>query len=88
MSHGISLKRLGVALTGAVALGASGQSVAQPKIEEVIVTAQFRSESMQEVPISIAAFNENVMTDRGMQNTLDLNENLPNINVVLICTEN
>lgn len=81
MHHGVSLKRLGTMVTAAVALGASAQSLAQPKIEEVIVTAQFRSESMQDVPISITAFSDSAMTDRGMQNTLDLNENLPNINV-------
>ena len=46
-----------------------------------MVTAQFRSESMQDVPISITAFSDSTMADRGMQNTLDLNENLPNINV-------
>lgn len=51
MHHGVSLKRLGTMVTAAVALGASAQSFAQPKIEEVMVTAQFRSESMQDVPI-------------------------------------
>ncbi|WP_340317377.1 TonB-dependent receptor [Rhizorhabdus argentea] len=64
--------------------GASGQAIAQAQtpataqdsgIEEIVVTAQKRSENLQDVPISIQAFNNSSLERAGVRQI----ENLPNI---------
>ncbi len=47
-------------------------SVAHAQLEEVVVTAQKRAESMQDVPIAISAFTEDTMRDMGITNSSDL----------------
>jgi iron complex outermembrane receptor protein len=47
-------------------------SVAHAQLEEVVVTAQKRAESMQDVPIAISAFTEDAMRDMGITNATDL----------------
>ncbi len=41
-------------------------------VQEIIVTAQKRNESLQDVPISIVAFNGETLAQRGVTNTNDL----------------
>jgi len=41
-------------------------------IEEIVVTAQRRSENLQDVPIAISAFTENFLVETGVGNTMDL----------------
>jgi iron complex outermembrane receptor protein len=48
-------------------------------IEEVIVTAQKREESNQEVPISITALGADALERRGIQNTEDLLGQIPGV---------
>jgi len=51
-----------LAVLSAVALTTvSGTAIAEQEIEEVIVTAQKREQSLQDVPISVSAFNEEMM---------------------------
>ena len=50
-----------LALAVAVATGAVISFNASAQLEEVIVTAQKRSESAQDVPIAITAFDEEAM---------------------------
>lgn len=66
------------AILGAVA---ASPSAAQNVLEEVIVTAQFREQSSQDVPIAITAISSLAMEERGMRTALDINETVPNINV-------
>lgn len=60
------------------AFGASAQSpsaseaVPAPMIEQVIVTAQKRSQDLQDVPISINAITADKISAAGVENTLDL----------------
>jgi iron complex outermembrane receptor protein len=50
-----------------------GSSVpAQAQLEEVIVTAQKRAESLQDVPVTVQAFSNEALTDFGISNTQDL----------------
>lgn len=51
-------------IAGAVAASFAGPAMAQ--LEEIIVTAQKRSESLQDTPISIAAFDQQELTDMGV----------------------
>ena len=48
-------------------------------LEEVLVTAQKREESLQEVPISITALSESDLERRGVQNVGDLINAIPNM---------
>ena len=48
-------------------------------IEEVVVTAQKRSENMQEVPISIVSLGTQALRDRGIQNFVDYTQALPSV---------
>jgi outer membrane receptor protein involved in Fe transport len=54
-------------LAGAAALAAEATSNA-PVLEEIIVTAQKRSENLQDVPISVVAINAQQVQDAGITN--------------------
>lgn len=59
-----------------LALSASGTAVAEPVeggyIEEIIVTAQKREQSVQDVPIAIDAFGQDFLEDSGVEDIFDL----------------
>ena len=48
-------------------------------IEEIVVTAQKREESLQEVPISISAFTDDYLEDRQLNNLQDLTRFAPSM---------
>ncbi len=48
-------------------------------LEEIIVTAQKRAESLQETPISVAAFTADAIQIRGVENIADLAAFTPNL---------
>jgi iron complex outermembrane receptor protein len=48
-------------------------------LEEIIVTAEFRSEKNQETPIAITALSGEALTDRGIQNLDDIAKSAPNV---------
>jgi iron complex outermembrane recepter protein len=56
-------------------------SNAYAQIEEVVVTAQKREESLQEVPISIQAFSGDQVNELGVQSAADIVRLAPNINL-------
>ena len=58
----------------------SGQAVAQ-KLEEVVVTAQKRVESLMDVPISISAVDGERIKNSGVQRFEDLTAYVPNFQV-------
>jgi iron complex outermembrane recepter protein len=47
-------------------------------LEEVVVTAQFREEKLQQTPIAISAFTAENMEQRGVANVTDLDAFVPN----------
>ena len=53
---------------------AQSQSIAtdQPQLDEIVVTAQRRAESAQNVPIAISALNGNQLASAGVSNTAAL----------------
>ena len=63
-------------LAPAVALGASNSTFV---IEEVVVTAQKRAESSQDVPISIQAFSADAIERLGATQLLDLAKSAPSL---------
>ena len=66
------------ALSSAALLTAPWSGVAAQALEEVVVTARKKEESLQDVPISISAFSAQDLRDRNIDNAYDLAEFTPN----------
>jgi iron complex outermembrane receptor protein len=66
-------------LLAAAAAAQENTRSADGGLEEVIVTAQRRSESLQDTPISIAAFTAADLENRGISGLVDLRANVPNL---------
>ncbi|MGE0115066.1 MAG: TonB-dependent receptor [Steroidobacteraceae bacterium] len=63
----------------AVAAETDGTSAANT-LEEIVVTAQFRNQNVQDTPLAITAVNAAMIQDRGFQNVADLTGAAPNVN--------
>lgn len=68
------LRKLAVAVA---AIASSGQVLAQ--LDEIVVTAQKRAESLQDVPISVSAFDAEALDQQQIQGFDDLQFNVPNV---------
>lgn len=65
-----------------VAVGlAMSAAQAQPVLEEVIVTAQKREQSLQDIPVAITAFSETEILTRGIRDVKDLGLFVPNVQI-------
>jgi len=72
------VRRFGMrALSLAVAAALPGAASAQ--LEEVVVTAQKRTENLQDVPIAISAFTKDTMENMGITNTQDIQLATPSL---------
>jgi len=88
-SAAISLRHAlmaGAALTAAVPQFASAQAgqsqtADSSGVEEIIVTAQKRTESAQDVPIAITALGTDQLASAGVTSTLDLKAAVPALNI-------
>ena len=56
-------------------------SQAQAQLEEVVVTAQKREQSLQDAPIAITAFGQNELEQKGVRDLVDLGTFAPNVKV-------
>ena len=66
----------------AAAASASDASADQPAnngVQDIVVTAQRRSESLQKVPIAVSAFSADQLRSQGVSNTLELGRFVPNL---------
>lgn len=72
-----------VAVTSPVATAQTSQTGATglPVLEEITVTARKRAENLQDVPISITAFNAEQIEQLGIINLLDLDTHVVNISL-------
>jgi iron complex outermembrane receptor protein len=61
-----------------ISLSVSGAATAQ--VEEIIVTATKRQETVQEIPASIAAVTAEALADRGLASVQDISKSVPNLN--------
>jgi iron complex outermembrane receptor protein len=75
MSRSSLFKASGVAL--AIAAISSGTNAAE--LEEVIVTAQKRAESLQDVPVSLVAISGTKIEEAGMHSFAELSAYVPNL---------
>lgn len=70
---GFPKRKLGVILSSSAILAASTAMADQSyMLEEIVVTAQKRAESVQEVPIAISALSEDFIRNVGAQDSTDL----------------
>ena len=72
-----------VVTLAAVAVATSAPSVTAAEeetyIEEIIVTAEKREENILEVPLTMSAFNDQLIEELGMTNALDLEQLVPGL---------
>ena len=66
---------LATAVAGAIA--APLAAAQGPRLEEVVVTAQKRSQAVTDIPMSITAFSGETMKDAGVQDTTDIAAMVP-----------
>ncbi len=78
ISAAISSTLFGSALFSVVAIAQESDDLA---IEEILVTAQKRSESLSEVPIAISVFSSDSIDQTGVQELRDLTEYIPNVTI-------
>jgi iron complex outermembrane receptor protein len=69
-----NLLRLAIASS----LCAPAAVMAQEALEEIVVTARFREENLQQTPLAITAFTGDVLEARGATSTLDIDAFVPN----------
>jgi iron complex outermembrane receptor protein len=84
-SRGLRAILLGCTALGAAGLANTALAQAAPEqgntLTEVVVTAQKREQSLQDVPISITAVTQDVLRANRITNVLDLNAIAPNMTV-------
>jgi iron complex outermembrane receptor protein len=74
------MKLLCLALAAAVSMPYAGQVAAQDLVlEEIVVTAQRRQESLQEVPISVSSFDEETLEKANISEAKDYLIMSPNV---------
>lgn len=72
---------LALAVLAASGLTSSYTIAESLALEEVVVTAQKRAESLQDVPISVSAMGGEKLSDAGIENLQDLSAYVPNLKV-------
>lgn len=85
MSSGVQPQKSLLCLSIASLLCATLQNPAYSQeamvLEEVVVTARRRAESLQETPVAVTALDASALRDAGVRNLADLNQLAPNIDV-------
>ncbi|QIB64552.1 TonB-dependent receptor [Kineobactrum salinum] len=71
-------KRSALAIAGGLGLSI-GAGAAGAALEEVVVTAQKRQESLQDTPIAVSAFTATAIQDKGIQNIAEVAAFTPNL---------
>ena len=68
-----------LALSAVAATDVSRASAQEQAIEEVVVTARYRQENLQQTPLAITAVTAQTLESRSATSTLDLDEFVPNV---------
>ena len=77
MKNPKSLNKSSIAISVALAVGLPGSALAQ--LEEIVVTAQKRTQSSQDVPIAINALNGEMLESMGVRASDDVEKIFPNL---------
>ncbi|WP_380875724.1 TonB-dependent receptor [Sphingomonas sp. DBB INV C78] len=78
LSASLSIAPLNAQTTDSAAPATSAEETSGG-IEDIVVTAQRRSESLQNVPIAVSAFTADQLRNQGVSNTLELGRFVPNL---------
>src|ERR1700686_2932145 len=70
-----------VALAAGPTLADEQPAAAQGTLEEIVVTAQFREQNLQDTPVAITAVNAEMMEQRGQTSLHDLGQQAPNVSL-------
>ena len=80
-----SIKKTALALAVSLTIPALSMSVVQANelliLEEVIVTAQKREQSLQDVPVSVSVITGDAISKAGMTNLDELSAHVPNLSI-------
>jgi iron complex outermembrane receptor protein len=79
MTNRIFACTLAASLLGTTAIPAYAQTTQAEGIEQIIVTAQKREESLQDTPLSIVALTSKDIEQKGISNVQDLQTLVPNL---------
>jgi len=82
MRYKFKPKKLALVVSSAVVLGGAPQLHAQEgafSLEEIVVTAQKRAESLQDTPIAITAFTASALADKGVNDISEIANFTPNL---------
>ena len=72
---------LAAAVAATLGLSLPAVALAQGVLEEVIVTAQKREQSLQDVPVAVSAFTGEMLQQSGVKDMFDLQVNAPSLRV-------
>jgi iron complex outermembrane receptor protein len=67
--------------SGSIALAQDAAPADESGVEEITVTAQKRTENVQDVPIAITAFSATALQDKRVNNIIDLNNLSPGLRI-------
>jgi len=70
---------LAAAVAATLGLSLPAVALAQGVLEEVIVTAQKREQSLQDVPVAVSAFTGEMLQQSGVKDMFDLQANAPSL---------
>jgi outer membrane receptor protein involved in Fe transport len=71
--------KLAIAVATTLGIAVPASVSAQTVLEEVIVTAQKREQSLQDVPIAVSAFSGEMIKQSGVKDMFDLQANAPSL---------
>lgn len=77
---GTAASLFGLLLSVAGPANAQQSASAQAMLEEVVVTARRREESLQDLPLSVAAITADAMQAQGIYDIMDITDHVPNVN--------
>jgi iron complex outermembrane recepter protein len=70
-----------IALGSALCIGVPLTAMAEGELEEVVVTAQKRTQNLQDVPVAVSAFSGEVLRDSGVRDMFELTNIAPSLTV-------
>ena len=67
-----ALRRAVVGVTACLVASFTGEALAQATLEEIVVTARKREESVQDIPVVVTAFTADELARRGVSELEDI----------------
>lgn len=81
-THNSSARRALPLAVAVASAAAASSAMAQPMLEEVIITAQKRVQSLQDVPITVSAVGQEQIQNAGLEQVVDVTKLVPSLHVL------